>query len=91
MIVAEVTPVGKDRGPVFGIYLYVNMILILVAMGISTVVIWMQSNTEKKSNHTEMVKLADSVFFCLEMGFKVMFLMVYVCLSVFLSPCLWGV
>ena len=49
IIVSDVTPHGTDKmkRPLIGIYLYLNMILVMFAMGISAVVIWIHDQTDE--------------------------------------------
>ena len=47
IIVSEVTPSATVERPILGFYLYLNMLLVVVAMGISTVVIWLYEQEEK--------------------------------------------
>ena len=47
IIVSEVTPSATVERPILGIYIYLNMLLVVVAMGISTVVIWLYEQEDK--------------------------------------------
>ena len=54
LIVADVTPHGTDKlkRPLIGIYLYLNMILVIFAMGVSAVVIWIHDHTDDGKQDT---------------------------------------
>ena len=58
IIVSDVTPAASKRRPVLGYYLYLNMLLVIVAMGISTLVIWLydQEDESKRSFIVDKVK-----------------------------------
>ena len=47
IIVSEVTPSATVERPILGIYIYLNMLLVVVAMGISTIVIWLYQQEDK--------------------------------------------
>ena len=59
IIVSEVTPSATVERPISGFYLYLNMLLVVVAMGISTVVIWLyeQEDRSKRSYIVDKVKI----------------------------------
>ena len=59
IIVSEVTPSATVERPILGFYLYLNMLLVMVAMGISTVVIWLyeQEDRSKRSYIVDKVQL----------------------------------
>ena len=59
IIVADVTPHGTDtlKRPLIGIYLYLNMILVIFAMGISAVVIWIHDHTDGNKQEIVMTLL----------------------------------
>ena len=46
IIVSDVTPHGTVKAPGISLYIYVNKIMVLVAMAISTVVIWIHQYNE---------------------------------------------
>ena len=47
IIVSEMTPSATVERPILGIYIYLNMMLVVVAMGISTIVIWLYEQEDK--------------------------------------------
>ena len=47
IIVSGITPQASLRQPMLGIYLYLNMLLVIVSMGISTAVILIQNKVNK--------------------------------------------
>ena len=63
IIVSDVTPAATLNRPTLGLYLYLNMLLVVIAMGISTIVIWLydQEDKEKRSYIMEKVCLMSDL------------------------------